>query len=71
LEWLPRSSRLDTKITKSRLISLTYSSETELSKYVLDLKDQETGYSIKWSILKWEAAYLPGGRRCNLWWNRN
>ena len=44
----------------------TYSSDTELSKYVWDLKDKKREYSIKWSILKRAAAYVPGGRRCNL-----
>ena len=46
----------------------TYSSDTELSKYVRDLKDKKREYSIKWSILKRAAAYVhvPGGRRCNL-----
>jgi hypothetical protein len=44
----------------------TYSSDTELSKYVWDLKDRKREYSIKWSILKRAAAYVPGGMRCNL-----
>jgi hypothetical protein len=30
------------------------------------LKDKKREYSIQWSILKREAAYVPGGRRCNL-----
>ena len=41
----------------------THSSDTELSKYVWDLKDKKREYSIKWSILKRAAAYVPGGSR--------
>ena len=43
-----------------------YSSETELSKHVWDLKNDHIGFAIKWSIVKRAQAYVPGKNRCNL-----
>ena len=43
-----------------------YSFETELSKYVWELKEEERKYNIKWSVLKRVTAYAHGGKRCTL-----
>ena len=42
------------------------SNATELSKYIWKLKDQNTNYSIKWSILQQATPYNPATKRCNL-----
>ena len=43
-----------------------YSSETELSKHVWNLKNDHIGFAIKWSIVKRAQAYVQGKNRCNL-----
>ncbi len=43
-----------------------YSSETELSKYVWNLKNDGKKFGIKWSIVRRAQAYTPGANRCNL-----
>ena len=43
-----------------------YSNETELSKYVWHLKENNTDYSIKWSIIENSISYTGGSKRCNL-----
>ena len=43
-----------------------YSSETELSKHVWNLKNDHIRFAIKWSIVKRAQAYVPGKNRCNL-----
>ena len=43
-----------------------YSNETELSKYVWHLKENNTDYTIKWSIIKNSISYTGGSKRCNL-----
>ena len=43
-----------------------YSNETELSKYVCHLKENNTDYTIKWSITKNSISYMGGSKRCNL-----
>ena len=39
---------------------------TELSKYVWQLKDTKTNFQITWKILKQAAPYNPASNRCNL-----
>ena len=43
-----------------------YSNETELSKYVWHLKENNTDYTIKWSKIKNSILYTGGSKRCNL-----
>ena len=43
-----------------------YSNETELSKYVWHLKENNTDFTIKWSIIKNSISYTGGSKRCNL-----
>ena len=43
-----------------------YSNETELSKYVWHLKENNTDYTIKWSIIKNSISCTEGSKRCNL-----
>ena len=43
-----------------------YMNSTELSKYVLSLKEKNIPHTIKWSILRKARAYSPGSRRCQL-----
>ena len=43
-----------------------YSNETELSKYVWELKKKNRHIKIDWSVKKRAAAYRFGGKRGNL-----
>jgi len=43
-----------------------YSSETELSKHVWNLKNNRIKFAIKWSIIRRARVYTPGANRCNL-----
>ena len=43
-----------------------YSNETEVSKYVWHLKENNTDFTIKWSIIKNPISYTGGSKRCNL-----
>ena len=43
-----------------------YALSTVLSKYIWELKEAKTKYTIKWSILKRANAYRSGGKQCNL-----
>ena len=43
-----------------------YSSETELSKHVWELKNKERDFFIKWSILKRVSPRTAGRSTCNL-----
>ena len=43
-----------------------YANETELSKYIQDLKEKKRVFTIKWEILKRAATYTIETRRCNL-----
>ena len=43
-----------------------YANETELSKYIWDLKGKNIPFSLTWSVLKRAATYSAGGKRCNL-----
>ena len=43
-----------------------YRNNTELSKYVWNLKEKQQVSTINWSILKRAASYSSGGKRCNL-----
>ena len=43
-----------------------YRSSTTLSKYIWDLKEEETNYEIKWSIVKRVRAYKSGDAQCHL-----
>jgi hypothetical protein len=42
------------------------SNETELSKYIWNLKDAGTDYSIKWKVLKHAKPFSNTTQRCNL-----
>jgi hypothetical protein len=46
--------------------NVTYRNNTELSKYVWNLKEKQQDFTINWSILKRTASYSSGGKRCNL-----
>ena len=43
-----------------------YANSTELSKFIWLLKDNNTDFKIKWSILTSAAAYCNKSKRCNL-----
>ena len=43
-----------------------YSADTELSKYVWDLKDAELDASIRWEIAQRSVPYQCGSRKCDL-----
>ena len=43
-----------------------YANETELSKYIWELKEKKRVFTIMWEILKRAAAYTIRARRCNL-----
>ena len=43
-----------------------YSNSTELSKYIWSLKDNNTNFSINWSILATAPAYSNKSKRCHL-----
>ena len=43
-----------------------YRSSTTLSKYIWNLKEDETNYKIKWSIVKCVRAYKSGDAQCHL-----
>ena len=44
-----------------------HSNETELSKYIWDLKKSRRNFSLKWSILKRATTvYQTGANQCNL-----
>ena len=45
---------------------IRYEKETELSKYIWELKFKEKAFAINWSILKHSTPYAPGSMRCNL-----
>ena len=40
--------------------------DTELAKFVWDLKDREIPYSIEWSIVTTAHPYVGGSRKCDL-----
>ena len=43
-----------------------YSNSTELSKHIWTLKDNNTNFTIKWSILATAPAYSNKSKRCHL-----
>ena len=43
-----------------------YKSQTELSKHIWTLKDQNTEFSITWKILRHATPYNSSTKRCNL-----
>ena len=43
-----------------------YSNATELLKYVWHLKENNTNFTIKWSITKNSISFTGGSKRCNL-----
>ena len=43
-----------------------YEHETELSKYIWELKDNNTEFYLKWSIAAYASPYRCGTRRCDL-----
>ena len=46
--------------------SRIYENETELSKYIWQLKDKEIEYNIKWKIIRKSSPYNPQAERCDL-----
>ena len=46
--------------------SQRYEKETELSKFIWQLKKRNINYTIKWKILKKSAGYNPISKKCNL-----
>ena len=45
----------------------THENDTELSKYIWSLKDQNKDFDIKWSILKISSGYNIVSKSCHLW----
>ena len=43
-----------------------YEKDTELSKYIWDLKKEEIGYTVKWDILKRSNTFKRATGQCNL-----
>ena len=43
-----------------------YESETELSKYIWQLKDKGIDYDIKWKIISKASPYNPQSEKCDL-----
>ena len=43
-----------------------YEHETELSKHIWELKDNNTEFYLKWSIAAYASPYRCGTRRCDL-----
>ena len=43
-----------------------YANATELSKYVWQLSNQQTEYSLSWTILERASPYSNAGKWCNL-----
>ena len=43
-----------------------YANSTELSKYIWQPSNQQTEYSLSWTILKRTSPYINAGKRCNL-----
>ena len=43
-----------------------HSHDTVLSKHICDLRDSNTSYEIKWSVIKKANAYKGNPSRCNL-----
>ena len=51
---------------KQSLEKRAKSTQTSLSKYVWELKDQQIEHSIKWQIIKRSSPYKCGSRYCDL-----
>ena len=51
---------------KKSISNSCYSSETELSKYVWELKNKKRDFNIKWSVLKRVTPRAAGRKTCNL-----
>ena len=43
-----------------------YSNDTELSKHILQLKNNNQDFNLTWSIAKRAISYTGGSKRCNL-----
>ena len=43
-----------------------YEKDTELSKYIWELKDQNKNFEIKWSIYRKSCGYNQVAKSCNL-----
>ena len=61
MESLKALLRIGTITTHKR-----YNTETELSKYLWDLKDAELDATIRWEIAQRSVPYQCGSRRCDL-----
>ena len=46
--------------------NLKYRNESELSKYLWDLKDNNTDFTLRWSIESFASPYKCGSMRCDL-----
>ena len=64
--WPKESSIQDFVTTNSHSTTRKYVLSTALSKYIWELNEAKTKYTIKWSILKRVNAYRSGGKQCNL-----
>ena len=51
---------------RNSLNNYAYRKETELSKYVWELKDQGKDFDIKWSVVQSVPAYSAGGGSCKM-----
>ena len=66
LAHLMKSSSIGTTITKNSFRNQDYENETELSKYIWQLKRNGTQANLKWSIAVYGTLYKCGTRRCDL-----
>ena len=48
-----------------------YSNDTELSKHIWQLKNNNRDFNLTWSIAKRAISYTGGSKRCNLVWKKN
>ena len=44
----------------------TYENNTNLSRYIWNLKNKNISYDITWSILSYAGKYNPTNKTCNL-----
>ena len=51
---------------KVLLKNKSHRNDTSLSKYICELKDKETPFTINWSIVKRAKAYKGSTKRCNI-----
>ena len=61
---VPGHSSLNSAVAQIR--SRRYCNESELSKYIWKLKDNNTNFILKWSIASFASPYKCGTRKCDL-----